>query len=105
MRKEEGSRNFLMCRGGRIMSHMNGSTNQRPYRHIMPISISGKDKLIDSESLGIRRGGELLLSEASNQNIMGTGYGVKSPSTDFLKKLDNLSVIGKSKRKNINIQL
>lgn len=103
MRREDGCRQFMMPRGKRCMSRMIGGAFQRPYRHVMPIAVSGRDRL--AEVIGVR-GGELLLSNTSlsqSKMIDGTGFGVKTPSSNLLKKLDNLSV-GK-KRKNVNIEL
>jgi hypothetical protein len=72
----------------------------------MPIAVNGRDRL--SETIGVR-GGELLLSNttpAQSRMIEGTGYGVKTPSNNLLKKLDNLSVgTFKKARKNINMEL
>lgn len=103
MRRQESSRQFLMPRGRRQLRHMIGGAFQRPYRHIMPIGVNGRANLV--EQIGVR-GGELLLSDTNmsmaNRTI-GTGFGVKTPSSNLLKKLDNLSV-GK-KRKNVNIDL
>jgi hypothetical protein len=102
MRREEGCRQYLMKRGGRIMNNMTGKTNQRPFRHIMPIAVDGREKL--AEQIGVRGGSALLLSEVSpaqSRIIDGTGYGVKTPSSNLLNKLENLNV-GK-KRKNVNI--
>lgn len=104
MRREQGSRQFLMPRGKRIMKDMIGGAFQRPYRHVMPIGVNGRAKL--AETIGVR-GGELLLSDTSMSvanRTMGTGFGVKTPSTDLLRKLDNLNV-GKKARKNVNIDL
>ena len=106
MRREQGSRQFLMPRGKRIMKHMIGGAFQRPYRHIMPIVVDGRAKL--AETIGVRgSGADLLLSDTSistANRTMGTGFGVKTPSTDLLRKLDNLNV-GKKARKNVNIDL
>lgn len=106
MRREEGCRQFMMPRGTRCMSKMIGGAYQRPYKHIMPMSVSGRDRLADT--IGVRgSGADLLLSSVSpseSRMIDGTGFGVKTPSNNLLKKLDNLNV-GKKIRKNVNINL
>ena len=108
MRREQGSRQFLMPRGKRILKHMIGGAFQRPYRHILPIAVNGRSQL--AEQIGVRgSGADLLLSDTSisaANRTMGTGFGVKPPSTNLLRKLDNLNVGNiKKARKNVNIDL
>ena len=106
MRREEGCRQFLMPRGKRCLKNMIGGAFQRPYRHVMPIGVNGRSQLAEQTQSVRGSGSDVLLSDTSSSmanRTMGTGYGVKTPSSDLFRKLDNLSV-GK-KRKNVNINL
>lgn len=112
MRREDGCKQYLMGRGSRCMKYMLGRGMIK--KHMMPMVVNGKAKLVQQHVIH-GTGPALLLSETSLAQSkiidgtglnagagLGAGFGVKTPSKDLLRKLDNLSV-GK-KRKNVNIE-